>query len=830
VSFPEPRRALLTTSWGRLGTAGAADKTCPNRAATPAGGGGGAAPALSVAWAVACGAGGAARLRVTSAASRSAPFRQGRVDVPVLPGADPACRAAVARACAGATAALGAAAVASATLPAAAAAGAAAVGSSSAGGGCRPSPLGYQCLTDLDTDTGVRLHYTVGGADPPPNACTRAAAAADPAAAVNPAAAAAAAENWLHFAAEAPTDGYVALAFPAEAGTMSTADAVIGWVDVDERMDAAAYALDAGYRVSRSNAVSARGGGGAWATRVGSARGGGGGGAAGGGGPVGGGRTAITCFSRPRDSPAARHSPSLDPSALKLNWAVSRRPGLVTHARSGGMTLDLARGAATGASALTSEGAPGAVGARERPRGLFSGGAGDSLGGLSPALAAHGLLGMLAFGLLMPLGMLLSRHKWLFGPSGVEGGNKGGKWGEAVGNGGLGLGPPGAPAALGGGGGRLGRAWLVSHALAQVLALACALAALLAVLLGVGWDRTPPSASYSAHRAVGIAALALALLQALAGALLRPRDVSSSYATLSASAAAADAKSDGDGYNGGGGKGDGRPSSSSFLGPALARDRRRRARWLAGHRAGGWLAAAGGWAAVFLGCAQMVAVRGAEPAWWFAPAGALLAVFVVAMAVLEAFKRQMELTGRYCPRSREVRRGKALLAAAAGASGGGAGAGAPLTPTPLTTGGGGGGGGVFRGGGAGGSAAAAGVGAAAGGANGHGYGRGAGSNGGGTPAWAAAAAAASAGGGGGGGGGGGAGNGGGGNGSSPYHSAGGASAAPSAGTVYHTAGGGSDPGGGGGPGAFPDIVLGGSGGGGTGGGGGGGFLPTPPAV
>ena len=41
---------------------------------------------------------------------------------------------------------------------------------------------------------------------------------------------------------------------------------------------------------------------------------------------------------------------------------------------------------------------------------------------------------------------------------------------------------------------------------------------------------------------------------------------------------------------------------------------------------------------------QVEAVEGADPQ--------------LAAAVLEAFKRQMQLTGRYCPRSREVRRGR----------------------------------------------------------------------------------------------------------------------------------------------------------------------------
>lgn len=752
VAFPEPRQALLTASWGRLG--GGSDKTCPNRVVTATASG--PQPSLTFPWQVACSATGAAQLRVTSAKGSSSPFKQASVDVPVNPATAPACEQISAAACAGATAA----ALGGAPLPAAATALPLAppppTGGSSAGGGCRPSPLGYQCMTDLDTDTGVKLHFSQGTAAPPVNVCTQDAPANGPASTTN-----APAEQMMHFAAEAPTDGYVALAFPQEAGLMTPSDAVIGWVEDSGSgaANAGLYSLNSGYRVSRAqNGVPTDQ---AWATRVNSAR-----------NPAAG--TTVTCFSRPAKTSLAKNSGSLDPSAARINWAVSRRPGLVPHARAGGMIMDLKRGSASGASALTSAGGVGG-GSVGGLGGLFAGGSGNSLGGLSPALAAHGLLGMIAFALLMPLGMILSRHKWMFGPEKGANGN-------------------GKPRS-----GFLGRAWFLSHAAVQTLALATATAAFLVALLGVGWDSTPPSKAYEAHRAIGIIAFILALLQGLAGAIFRPRNLT---AEAAAKAAAEEAAATGSG--GANGNNNTKAGHNGGLvydeDPAHARARRRRTVWLHGHRTGAWLTLLVGWVTVFLGCGLMTTVRGAEPAWWFAPAGVLVGAFVLLGLFLEAFKRQLQLTGRYDPRTRELRRDLALLSPNGSAGGGGVGAAAARRVS--------GAGSVGAGAGA---AAAAGAGAYAA-HNGGAGGTYPSSGGGGATGFAGAAppssAAAVA---------------------SPYQSAGGASAAPSSvggGTVYHTAGGSASLAGGSGGGAsaggdvYPDIMLGGSGGG----------LPPPPAV
>jgi hypothetical protein len=781
ISFPEPRQALLTASWGRLG--GGADSTCPNRVVTATAAG--ATPTLTFPWQVACRATGSAQLRVTSAKGSSAPFRQASTELPVGAPTAPECAAAAAEACGGAPAA---AAGAAAPLAAAPLAPRPPPGTtSSAGGGCRPSPLGYQCMTDLDTETGVRLHFSQGTAAPPVNPCTQNAPARGPSAAL----AAANPRDMLHFAAEAPTDGSIALSFPESPGSMAPADAVIGWVEANadgqgaDVPDAQAYVLDTGYKVGKGNALAAETQ--SWATRVGAARLDGG--------------TTVACFSRPRRSSLARYSPEVDPAAAKLNWAVSRRPGLTMHARAGGMTMNLLRGAATGASALTSGGGGGGGAAGGgAPARLFGGGAGDSLGGLSPALAAHGMLGMIAFALLMPLGMVLSRHKWLFGPSKSEAASAA----AASGGGGGGGGGAGATQPRSG---RVGRGWFLAHAAVQSLAVLTAVVALLTVLLGVGWDRTPPSAAYDAHRAMGIIAVSVAVLQAALGAAFRPRDVSGAAAASSLALAAGGKAGGGPGAPAAAAAANGGASSLSLsLSSSSASDahqlKRRRTAWLHGHRTGGWLALLCGWTAVFLGCGQMVAVRGADPAWWFGPAAALALAFVLLGLTLEAFKRQMQLTGRYDPRSREVRRDLALLSPVSGVSRAG------------TGGGGGGGGAGGRGASAGGAAAVAGgagvVGAAAL-ANGH---------------------RASAGGA-----------------SSGFQSAGGASAAPSAaGTAYYSAAGGSSIGGSSGGGAalgaggagavapapaaaapaaaggdvYPDIVAGVEDGRS--------FLPPPPAV
>jgi hypothetical protein len=431
------------------------------------------------------------------------------------------------------------------------------------------------------------------------------------------------------------------------------------------------------------------------------------------------------------------------------------------------MTMNLLRGAATGASALTSVGLDDGVRGAGAPR-LFAGGAGNSLGGLSPALAAHGMLGLIAFALLMPLGMVLSRHKWLFGP-------------DKHNNTSVAAGAAGASAGAAPRSGAVGRGWFVAHASVQVLAVLTALATLLTVLLGVGWDKTPPSAAYDAHRAFGIIAVIIALAQATLGAVFRPRDVSASLGAGAAKAAS------------GGGK-------EGFLSGADYSDHgdhvravKRRTAWLHGHRSGAWLALLTGWTAVFLGCGQMVSVRGAEPAWWFGPAAALVLAFVLLGLVLEAFKRQMQLTGRYDPRSREVRRDLALMSPVGGSRAGTTGGGAGVS----------GGGAAVRGASAGGAVAGGGAVLANG---------------------AASAGGASSGGG--------------------FRSAGGASAAPSAaGTAYYSAVGGSSAGGasagaasaggaaaatavavpaGGGGDVYPDIVAGADDGRG--------FLPPPPAV
>ncbi len=75
-----------------------------------------------------------------------------------------------------------------------------------------------------------------------------------------------------------------------------------------------------------------------------------------------------------------------------LNWAVAQAPGLVTHNSQGGIVLNLVDG--TAVTATTSK---------------------------TRAAIAHGAMMIVAFAILMPLGALLARHKWLFGRKEVGG-------------------------------------------------------------------------------------------------------------------------------------------------------------------------------------------------------------------------------------------------------------------------------------------------------------------------------------------------------------------------------------------------------------------------
>ncbi|KAG2487981.1 hypothetical protein HYH03_013421 [Edaphochlamys debaryana] len=240
---------------------------------------------------------------------------------------------------------------------------------SSKSGSCTASDLGYQC--SLPLKSGAVLHWTTGGATPPPNACTGSSSSSSTSSTLSTLPSA----SLVHLALASPMEGYAALAFAAQSGTMSPADSVIGRIE-NGVAKVETYKLE-GYDLGALQSPS-------WAQHAGVV-------ATSAGGTV-------LCFSVPAASTGASGSgrrrgrtlaqatgtaPGLDATALQLNWAVNDVPDLTTHAAKGGLTLNAVSGSAAQASS-----------AKE----VF--------------VQVHGALMAIAWGLLLPLGVLTARHRW----------------------------------------------------------------------------------------------------------------------------------------------------------------------------------------------------------------------------------------------------------------------------------------------------------------------------------------------------------------------------------------------------------------------------------
>lgn len=113
---------------------------------------------------------------------------------------------------------------------------------------CVTSDLGYDC--SLALKSGAVLHWTPGGASPPPNACTSAATAT--------ASSSSSSADLVHMALSSPQAGYVSIAFAAKSGVMSPANALIGRIDASGAALVEAYPLE-GYDVGTAVATSAWG-------------------------------------------------------------------------------------------------------------------------------------------------------------------------------------------------------------------------------------------------------------------------------------------------------------------------------------------------------------------------------------------------------------------------------------------------------------------------------------------------------------------------------------------------------------------------------------------
>ncbi|KAG2441385.1 hypothetical protein HYH02_009975 [Chlamydomonas schloesseri] len=247
-------------------------------------------------------------------------------------------------------------------------------GSGSTGKACAASDLGYAC--SLALKSGAVLHWTPGGAAPPPNACTSSPSSLSSSSSTT---SSTSSDLLVHLALSSTQAGYVSLSFAAKSGVMSPGNALIGRVD-GGAAKVEAYPLD-GYDLGAAVSAAAWGvqGAGVVSTSAGGT---------------------VLCFSIPASGVAGVAAGALgrrrgralaqttaglglDATALQLNWAINDSPNLVTHAAKGGLQLNAVSGASTMAAA-------------EKEK----------------FVQVHGALMALSWNFLLPLGLLLARHRW----------------------------------------------------------------------------------------------------------------------------------------------------------------------------------------------------------------------------------------------------------------------------------------------------------------------------------------------------------------------------------------------------------------------------------
>ncbi|WIA14655.1 hypothetical protein OEZ85_003157 [Tetradesmus obliquus] len=299
------------------------------------------------------------------------------------------------------------------------------------------SKLGYQCSKEVEK--GVVLHYSLGG-EQPSNACTQKSAYERLGGASK--------GSMMHFALESDLQGYLGLGFPTNPGSMVPADAVIATID-----DKTATTSVGSYRLTAPTTAGVKPSDG-WATGLGAVRQ---------FNLTRNSQTTTLCFSRPVSSAAALTS-SINPAVVPLIWSSSTSNAFTKHKMQGSLIVNLISGKYSDVS---------------------------SASGNSAAQIAHGALMLVAFCALMPAGMLLARHKWLFGDS------------EA---------------------GRLPNTWRHLHQLLQLLAVLCVIASFgLAMVLFFSENGTGSGIHklYTPHFGLGVAAVAVSVLQ-LAGGFMNP--------------------------------------------------------------------------------------------------------------------------------------------------------------------------------------------------------------------------------------------------------------------------------------------------------------------
>ncbi|PNH02921.1 hypothetical protein TSOC_011066 [Tetrabaena socialis] len=324
---------------------------------------------------------------------------------------------------------------------------------------CTVSSLGYACSKELNSG-GATLHWTAGTAAPPDNACTRGSAAYPPSAPSAPPPTGSASSNastLLHLAVWSPRGGYASLAFTAKAGRMSPSDAVIGRVGLGGAIGGVVETFTtSGYNLNGAVSPS-------WAqdssvVALGAAAGGG----------------TLLCFSvataggsgavgrrrgRALAEAAGNGSPTLDLTALLINFADSNSNSITGHDSTATVRLNTVTGAA------------------------------EIVNDKTAAVVVHGMLMLAAWVLLLPFGVLSARHRWVLGGARF----------------------PCAPKAK--------EAWFYVHVTCQLTGLVCFIAGfVLAVIQLEIQDTSGPAA---AHKVAGYVLVGVAGAQLVVG-FVRP--------------------------------------------------------------------------------------------------------------------------------------------------------------------------------------------------------------------------------------------------------------------------------------------------------------------
>ncbi|KAG2438038.1 hypothetical protein HXX76_005652 [Chlamydomonas incerta] len=456
VSFPQPRLALLTASVGSLGGSTVTPLCVQTTNLT-----------LTCDLLNGAAATSEVRLRVTSATGSTSPFLQANATLRVSSacgqcaslagGSSPAPSPAV-----------------SSPSPAPVPSPAVTVVTASQ---CGASSLGYACALTLAGGSGETLHWTAGTAAPPDNACTRVHAVTAPASSSGPA-------DLVHFALTSPQSGFVSMGFTQRPGMMSPSNVVLGRIMSDVASVAtyqlSSYSLGAPTTnadwVTGAAVLSTSDGGRVLCFSVAAD------GAAAAATAAAAGHRRLTAAAAATTGAAHRRSlaattttataatassPSkalgLSAAGLQIIWSSSASPDR-KHNRRGGVFLNVLSGAAD---------------------------ASDASKRRNQMLALHGALATAGWVLLVPLGLLLARHRRTIG-----------LLRSAPQLGGL-------------------DQWFVLHLSCVVTGVCCGAAAIgVAVqeLRGSGMS----DATATAHRAIGWTVLGVAVLQLMAGAV-RPQ-------------------------------------------------------------------------------------------------------------------------------------------------------------------------------------------------------------------------------------------------------------------------------------------------------------------